>query len=356
VGPNSQLPNTLLSRLSGRSVTWRLQGNSEAQFTINLELEESAAIQELISDLWVFFNGQALYRGRIGPASDTFGPDTATSTYSSADTRALLARRLIFDSDQRVYATQDVSNIAWALIAQTQGKTGGNLRIIRGQGQTAGKTQNAQYQAGSTVSDMLVQLATAGFEFDINPAAGSVNQTFDVYVPQRGLDRQVILDYPGRVNSGTRTVDTSAYANALRVTGDTGLAAVKAESSSIAGDATGRFDAQYGDTNVATLSALNSTATSQLAKAQLVQPAYQVTLQANTWAGPQDFWLGDPITLKLQYGNRMVNESLRVFEIALTLDDDSDASIVQVTLGAPNPDRRWRLHTLDQRITQLEKR
>ncbi len=365
-GPWTGLPTAGLPTITGRTATWRLVGNSEAAFTIDGTLPETARIQELISDLWVLRNGVPYFRGRVGATSDNLDGTSHQVTFNAADYRAVLRRRILFDADTLTYPSQDIALTAWSLINQTQGKPGGSLGITRGVGQTAGSSQAPTFTAGSSVGDMVDQLGQGvpGFDWDINPTGTastlSTGLTFDTYSP-RGQDRQTVLDYGGRVASLTRNVDPGVFANALRVTGGspptgTAPAPVAVTESGIATDPAGRFEAQYGDTTVVTTAALQARASYQLAAQQNVAPVYTVTLNPNTWSGKDDLWLGDPIILKVNSGRLAVVASLRVFEIKLTLDDAGDTEKVDVTLGAAPSDRRWLLRRFDARLTALEKR
>jgi len=365
VGPWQQLPTTELASLTGRTVTWRLAGNHEAAFTLDCALPEAASIQELVSDLWVFRNGQPLYRGRVGAASDTADGSAHTATFSTADYRAVLKRRLLFDADLFSF-TSDQSYVAWQYILQTQGRSGGGLGITQGVGQVTGVSQTTAFLAGTSVGDVVDQISQGptGFDWDINPVAGSTGLTFDVYYPQRGTDRQRVVDFPGRIASFQRTVDPGQFANALRVTGgtpagaSTALAPVVVTEAGIATDPAGRFELQYGDTNIVTSATLTSVAQQRLALGQVVTPVWTVTLNADSWGGPGDIWLGDPVILQVDSPPRFsrLQGSLRVFEIHLALDDASDAATVSLTLGAIKADRRWQLRKFDSRLTALERR
>lgn len=358
VGPWNSLPNTELPTITTRSITWRLTGSHEATFVIDGTLPEAAAIQELISDLWVFRNKQALYRGRVGTTKDTVDQQSMSTEVTSASYSALLARRLLLDGDTLAYSLQDKSALAWALITQTQAKPAGDFGIVRGAGQTTGATQAATFQAGASVGDSISQISQAdnGFEWDLNSATGVVAQTFDVYYPQRGNDRQKYVDYPGQISAFTRTPDPGTFANVLRVTGTDGLTPAIVTEPGIATDPAGRFEAQYGDLNILTAGQLSATAAFKLAASQLVVPSWTVTLTPDIWGGPSDVWLGDPVLLAVDYGRLNVLETLRVVEITVTLADDSDTATTSLTLGTPPPKNRWQLRHFDRRLTTLENR
>jgi hypothetical protein len=362
-GDHRYLPDNPLNRLTSRTVTRRLVGNHEASFTLDAALPESGNIDELISDLWVLRNSVTLFRGRIGATSDTCDGTTHTATFSASDYRAVLNRRLIYDADTKTWTSVDQGQIAWNLLNQTQAKTGGALGVVRGQQQTTGTVASPTFEPGATVTDSIDSLAnsTAAFDYDITPKTGTLTQTFDLWTP-RGTDRQRVVAYPGDVASFTRQVDPSVFANALRATGgqdasNNDLAPVSVAASTIGADPAGRWDAQFADTDIKTAALLSSRAQAQLAAGQNVTPAWVVTLNPESWGGLNDIDVGDPIILRVKSGYRLnVDETLRVYEMAITLDDESDAATVALTLGAPPPNRKWLFRTVDRRLQKLERR
>jgi hypothetical protein len=368
VGPWNQLPDTELSRLTGRSITCRLgneggtvtaaSNNSEASFTIDGSFPEAQAIQEVISDLWCLRNGQTLFRGRVGPSSDTGSADQELSQFSAADYRALFNRRSLRAGDSLVYSGQDVAQTAWNLLSLTQAKPGGNWGIVQGT-HPAVATQSNTFSAGDLIGSTIEKLAAGspGFDFDVTPQTGTTTQTFDVWYPQRGVDRQTVLDFPGRIQSYTRQVDPGVFANSIRGTGITGLGPQEMDAAGIATDPAGRFEALLSDTAIQTTSALTARTAALLATAQVVIPSWTVVLAPNGWGGPSDVWLGDPVTLVINAGRHAGTVfSYRVFEIKIDIDDNSDTETVTVTLGFPNPSKRWLLRGFDRRIQALEKR
>lgn len=362
VGPWNDTPDTGLSRITGRTVTWRLTDVSEATFTIDATLDEAQSIQGLISGLWVLRNGREVYRGLIGPTSDSCDGNTHTIQFSAANWRAILERRFINDHDTLVYSNTDVGQVAWNLINATQLRPGGDLGIIQGN-TTTGVTVSPQLTPGTAITDQINTWATSaqgtsqqGFDWAVTGISGSPQLQFNVWFPQRGTDRQTQLDYPGRIQGFSRADDPGTYADAIRASGSDGLVPILTDSPTILTDPTPRLEALVSNTDLQTQTDLTNWATGQLANLQDVVPSWTVTLAPNTWGGPNDFWLGDPVILNIDSGVRQPNESLRVQEIALTLDDNSDAATVAVTLGAPKPDRRWLLRALTKRIDQLSKR
>lgn len=355
VGPWTGMPDWQLSEATARKVTWRLTEPSDASFTVDGASRDAERIEELVTDLWVWRNGSPVYRGRVGPTSDSHDGDAHRMSVTTADYRAVLGRRLLFEGDTLTYAAQDQALIAWNLIATTQAR--GSLGIVRGQGQVTGVARDRAYEAGEYVGpyiDALSKVAN-GFEWDVTPSLASTDLTFDVFYPRRGADRQVVLDFPGTVRSFSRSVDPGKYANSIRQSGDEALTAVRVDAPDIASRPEGRWDLQLGETTILEAATLTARAQAEHADAQVITPAWTVTLQPNTWGGPNHIWLGDPVILAVRSGRLDVVASYRVQEIGLDLDDSGTATVT-VSLGSVPPDRRFLLRSVNQRLTSLERR
>ena len=354
VGPWTGLPDWQLSRATGRKVTWRLTAPSDASFSLDGTSRDAERIEELVTDLWVFRNGFPLYRGRVGPTSDSHNGDAHGVSVTTADYRAVLARRALFEGDTLTYTAQDQALIAWNLISTTQAR--GTLGIVRGHGQTTGVARDRTFEPGEYVAPYIDALSKVqdGFDWDVTPTATTA-LNFDVWYPQRGSDRQVVLDFPGALKSFNRSVDPAQYANSVRVSGDETLAPVRADAADIGTRDEGRWDTQVGETTIREAATLTARAQAELAKAQTITPAWTVTLPPNTWGGPDHIWLGDPVILAVRSGRLDVVASYRVQEVSLDLGDDGTAT-TSLALGAVPPDRRFQLRHVNQRLTSLERR
>lgn len=355
MGPWSALPTLALANATQRKMKLRLTGTSEVTFDLDGTTAEAAALQELVTDVWCIRNGYTLMRGRLGPTTHTADGDKYTISCTAGDYRALLQRRILFDSDTLSYTSWDTTDIAGDLIKTTQGHDGGNLQITDQHLET-GTLRTMTYPAGQAIGEAIEQLSQmdAGYNWDIVPTTGQVGQSFTTWA-SRGEARQRVVDYPGQIAKFTRTVDPGSYANAIRETGDTGIAAVALAASDITTRPEGRWDVQLGDTSLKDASSVQSRANFDLASRQEIVPAYTVTLQPGAWGGPTDIGLGDSVLLVIDAGPLQVAENLRVFEIDIDLDD-ADNETVTLTLSALDPFKRRRARQVDLRLTALERR
>lgn len=366
-GPASGDITGEFSKARSRKLTARLTEPSDLSFTLNGRLAEASMVSELATDLHVLWQdgaggAQRLYRGRAGTSNDTLDTDSHTVQVTSLDYRGVLRRRRLYSTSTLSYgAGLDQAQLAWLLIQQTQTRTGGDLRIVQGVGNPTGVSAGAiTYSAGDSIGEKVDEIAQklTGFDWDITPVDASALH-LDIWYPQRGTARGVVLEYGGLVAKATRTVDSSGYANAIRETGADTLAAREPEAADLATRAEGRWDSVYGDTTITDQVTLNNRADWQLAQAETVTPTYTLTLKPGAWQGPAHIWLGDSVQVVVMSGRLAVNTVQRVYELAFTISDDdpTDAStVVEVTTGGPRP-ALWRTprDTL-RRLTNLERR
>ena len=355
MGPWSGLPTLEMANATKRSMKLRLTGTSGATWDLEGSTPEAAAVQELITDVWCIRNGFTLGRFRVGGSTHTADGTTYGISYTAGDYRALLQRRLLFDADTLTYTSTEQASIAWGLVGATQGHPGGNLHLSNSAAAT-GTARTITYPAGQSIGQAIEQLSQmgGGFNWDVVPTTGQVGQAFTVWA-SRGNAANVVVDYPGRIAKLTRTVDPGSYGNAVRETGNTGLAAVRQEATDIATRPEGRWDVQLGDTSLLDAASVSASAVYDLASRQDIVPTYTVTLQPGSWGGPPDIWLGDSVLLTVNAGPVRTAVNLRVFEIDIDLDE-SNVETVTLTLSALDPFKRARARQYDSRLTSLERR
>jgi hypothetical protein len=365
-------PSVPLSQARNRRITWRLVGRHEASFELDGGDEAAAAIEELISDLWVTRSpvpntARTVFRGRVGQTQDAIDATAHAVTVTVGDYRAVLDRRQLWEGGQLSWLNTDQAAIAWGLVQHTQAQTGGQLGIVQGAGPVSGITRvRNDYPAGKRVGEAIDQLAqvTNGFDWDITPAQDPHDPTLrlDVFYPQRGAARGVVLALGDRISKADRQVNPGDYANAERGTGadstSTGgtLAPVRREAADIATRPEGRWDGSMSDTDLTVQQTIVDRTNQELAQRQVITPDWVVTLKPNSWGGPDDIWLGDPVVLVVTSGRLNVVESLRVVEIPCAWDDEDNVTTQLALAAVARPNRRWSLRRVDQRLQALERR
>lgn len=345
-----------------RTVTLRTEPDQSSEASADIDGRSLAAlsITELQSDLTVMYGRQIVFQGRLGASQDSLDASAHRLSLSAMDYREVLRRRALLPGDTLSFdASKDSSFIAWQLVQATQGRPGGDLGISPGLGQQTGITGTPwTFTAGDMIGDDITALAQAenGFEWQITPY-GLADLRLDVFRPQMGQDRGVVLDYGGdRVSSVQRNVDPSTYANELFITSNSGnsLAPVQISAGDAASRPEGLWDAVQG-LSLSTQGSLNAAARGALARAEVLTPSYTITLHPGTWGGPTDIWIGDTVTIWVVSGRLNIAEKLRVVEMAFDINA-SNVETLTLTLGAL-PFRVWKhIPRMLRRLRYLELR
>lgn len=349
-----------------RKLTARLLAPSEASFDIDGRHPEAASIAELSTDLHCVYRpsvglAQIVYRGRINAASDTLDGTAHRMSVTSLDYRAMLSRRLLYNSSTLSYVSQDQADIAFNLISQTQSLAGGNLGIAKGLGNPSGVIRTLSYLAGDSIGDQIQTMSQLynGFDWEITPTNSSA-LVLNIWTNTRGTFRGVVCEYGGIVESLTRQVVSSDYANAVRVTGDQRITTPptpqERTAADIASRAEGRWDKALPAPGTLDLVALQSRADFMLAYSQTLIPAYTLTLRRGAWNGPGHIWLGDTVTVVVKSGRlNVVDSSLRVQQVEVSIDDEGNDQAV-LTVGRPPVNYSSWPSAMDQRLRDLERR
>jgi hypothetical protein len=336
-----------IEQASARRVTLRAEPDQNSQVAWEMDGRDpaAAAITELETDVTVMYGSEYVFAGRVGPSQDVIDAAAHRTQFTAYDYRDVLRRQLLLPGDTLTFVTTEQQQIAWDLIKAAQAHAGANLGIVQGLGAAgSGVTRNMTFANGDYIGDDISTMAGLdnGFEWLIQPY-GPGDLRFDFYYPKMGKSTgRVFALGMSRVQSITRVVDTSTYADAVYVTGDPS-ANLTAQSLAAAGVATspqGRWDQVIGST-MKTATSLSDYATRALSAAQVIVPAYTIVLQPGSWMGIDDVWLGDTVNVQVRSGRLNVNDQLRVVEMDFALDADN-LEILTLTVGAI-PLQVWRL-------------
>lgn len=395
-GPATGAPAAELTEARGRKVTFRLREPSTLSFEIDGRHPHAAEIHELATDVHLLRNGTVLYTGRVGQTADSLDETAHTLAVETADTRALLGRRFWDDATQGFVFEQ--GTLVRTLVDHTQARPGGNLGLDTTTAipWTAALTQR-QVETGALILDELQWLSGAGnrddvalapgFDWDISP--GWTDRMLQLWYPQRGVDRNVVLDYvheSGKPRSSliaglTREIDPGTYANAVHVSGgvkkttklitvtdpltsETSTEEIEIETPtvpvtrSMPGIATapeGLWEASLSYPDVVEQTALEAKADERLAFLAQVTPSYKLTLRDGAWGGPEHIWLGDPTRVVVRSGRIDEDTVLRVLDVELTLGESGEERVA-LTVGVPRGTVLARLHEQERRLATIERR
>jgi hypothetical protein len=333
----------------GRKFTFRLNEPSTVEWSMPGMDPGAPLVDELSTDVEAWRNGVRLMRARVGASSDDINADDCTVGFSALDYRALLNRRILWADT--TYTGIDQAAIAWDLIADSQALTAGNLAITDATTAT-GITRDRTYEAGKNLGEAIQQLSEVdgGFDWEISPEL-----ELKVWYPARGVTRDFAAVWGDTVTSVRRQVDPSQYANAIRFSGAEGVTATTRSVDALADRIEGRFEAQSGDTDISTTTALGEKADWELSERSVIRPSYTVKLKPGAWDGPATLWLGDTCRLVVRRGRLDVDTEARVHEIAVAAGDDGGEE-VEVTFDRPRASFVRRASRDSSRIDRLERR
>ena len=369
-----------------RKVTFDLSLPAQATFTISGRSPQVPDIGELYTDLrcyrWNDNTGRddLLFRGRIGQTQDTLSVDVHTVSVTALDYRAMLSRRVIpywlfWTQVEQLQIAEDLVNHANTLNfywTPPPFGTNGSLGIQPFGGRlnpdstplgTAAVTmlRDRTYQGGETVGEMVDNLSNClgGFEWEIG---ADLQARF--WYPQRGVTvENWVAEYGSTVASLTRTVNSSTYANWVRVTGkalDPALppmfsTAYQTNLSDPGQTPWGIWQSPGSYPDISDQTTLDQQAAGLLATTALLEPSYVLDLMPGTW-NPSECWLGDTVRVVINSGRLAVDNAFRVQTVAFDISDDGTEVHATLTLGTPEP--RWTASTIDTslRIDRLERR
>jgi hypothetical protein len=319
------VPERELTAAFGRTVTWRVDAASTAQFSIDGRHDEAAAFVERESDLWIWRDGVLLFRGRIvPPVQDDIDEDGHLCQVVAVDYRGMLAHRIV-GADGRTFSAVDQAQIAWTLIDESQSLSGGDWGIVEGVGATSGTTRDRTYPAGKGLLDAIGELGRVdgGFEWQISP-----DLELDRWYPTRGSVVPVVLDWGG-VLARVRRASAEGWANHVVSVGAQGTTPEEASTATIGTDAAGRWELFDGDGSTieqqATLAARAVWARDQASGARAT---WSVEWAPGRWQGPDEIWIGDTATLAVQSGRLDVVAPHRLVTLTAVPGEDGDEKIV----------------------------
>lgn len=370
------------------SMLWLDPGTRQRSTEANLIIPRS-------TDIIVYRTGDdgdahALFRGRVKASQVNYSEDgDVTADLGAVGYQYLLQRRLIDDVDctrptgggplTRNYASgQDVASIVWDLLSFTQAKstlginasfdgystltpvamttttgtlpnsgTSGTLRT--GGSGNSGITRNTilQFNTGTTVYDAIQQLAAGdastvnsiGFDWDVIP---DDDGTLRIHIWSlanggRGASSGYILDWPGKVASGSTQDDADNYADAIRASGGDTVSAVYLG----AAGTDGLYESAASVTvpDVVASVASQTTAFMAAAAAQAfavlnpVMPSFTENIKPGGWQfGDSD--VGDTVTVAVPWFEGGDSTLQLILTQTYTPGDDGGETIA-VTLGAP---------------------
>lgn len=342
-------PAVALPTATGRRVDLRLRAPSTASFAIDGRRDEAAEILELATDLFVYRDNVLVFRGVIGSTSDAIDVNSHTVNVEAVDYRGRLSR-FILEADA-TFTEQPDQDIVWSLVTTAQDRLGANLGITRGSVPDTPAVRTETIKAGTTVFDAIETFAQAepGFDWTITPEL-----ILEMWSQRGGLIDDV-LTLGGSLAGIARRFNPTDYANAVRGSGETGLAASLQQAPNIATAIEGRWDAQRGWTDVSDASTLTAKTAKALADAQVAPEQYSLTMRQGWWQGVDHVDVGDTARMVVKSGRLDIDRTVRVQDISIAIGDDGQEDVLVTTADVATP-YLLRAHEVERRLRVLERR
>jgi hypothetical protein len=320
-----------LTEARSRRIEFALDDSAKASWTLPGRHPQTPLVDELATDLVVSRDSVAIFRGRVNASDDSVSPTVHTCTFSAADYRGVLDRRIIWPGSTASYVQVDQAAIAADLINDTQvlGPLG-----IQTPTTPTGVKRDRTYESGASIGELIGNLGRCenGFDWDISPGL-----VFRVWWPARGTTTPSwVGEYGRNVSDVRRTVASGDYANAIRFSGKDAVTPPPVTRVVTPGNE-GRWEDQRGNTDVTTTAQLNEQANGAILAASVIQPSYSLTLVPGAWT-PATVWLGDTIRLIVNSGRLAVDTTTRVVGVGIDIGESGEET-VSLQLGR----YRWRL-------------
>lgn len=365
--------NSLLSELPtafNRKLTQAWGTIATATFNLDGWSSAAALIAELQQDVvwwrWDDTRGvdEPMFRGCITASEDDLDEQSHTVVFTANDHLALLNRRFApinltynnVDQDDIVAGLTTQATTAMTTMSGQQLTPGsvmpmavtlvnpdGSIRSAKS-GTLRIRNYLAQQNLYTALSDL--SLVIGGFDYDLTPGwrfgTDAVNDWLRVFFPQQGVTRSdLVLYYPGNLAQVKRQVNSSDYANYVRVLGNnqssSASTAQLASEAMVLADAQGRNVGLWMDpeqaADVIDQPTLDQKAAGYINTLGVLQPTYTLTLAPNTYHSGL-FYMGDVVPLIIQSGRLNVNTQVRILGIEYDIGDDGNENVILV-VGRP---------------------
>ena len=368
-----------------RNAVFDVSKPAQTTFVISGRSPQVPDIGELYTDLrawrWNDNTGadDLMFRGRIGQTQDTLSADSHVVNVTALDYRAMLTRRvnpfwLFWTQVEQLQIAEDLIHHANTLnYYWTPPPFGTNADLgIRPAGRLnpdssplgAGAVtmlRDRVYVGGETVGSLIDDLSNCvnGFDWEIGADLGA-----RFWYPQRGATiTGWAAEYGSTVAALSRTVNSSAYANWIRVTGKAADPAVPPMSSTAyqaglsdpVATPWGIWQSPGAYPDISDQTTLDQQAAGLLAADALLEPSYVLEATPGRW-NPSDCWLGDTVRVIVNSGRLAVDNAFRLQTVAFDISDDGTETKAALTFGAAEP--KWTDQNLDLslRVDRLERR
>jgi len=378
-----------LTEARSRKVHLDLLNPATAECSIDGRSPQMAQVQELSQDL-VFYRFdqvaggyRVMFRGPFGHSVDTVSETTHTVALTSADYQAMLNRMPL--AAPHTWSQLDQGWITYYLLNQvtsgfppgsmsTQGLQWGSVYNPDGTvlaSVATGVLRDRTYTGAEKIGDAVNKLSQVinGFDWEITPVdplagtIGGMAGTVNLWYPQRGTNKTYVAEYGGTVEHFTRVVDSTDFANWVRMDGQQdadGNPIFAISTTDILNNPQlypeGLWQAGESLSPDTSQSAtLQQQADGWLAFHSQIVPSYSLTLRPGAWISYRDCWLGDAIEVRLRSGRLNVDTAQRILAIDFDIDDNG-VERISLTVGRTVQDYGDITQAMQNRLDALSRR
>jgi hypothetical protein len=176
-------------------VNWVLNGPGAVEVELNpRNVNMTAAnLRPGSHQLSVYRNGTKVWSGYIWTIRASFNNDSGQHTLALAAEGFFSKLRYRLVTQDKIYTSVNLHQIAWNLIAYTQGKTNGDLGLTQGShvGGSVSRDRDYCYSDFQNIGDAIDELSSMddGIDWAVTPTITiATNKVFRTWNPRRGSD------------------------------------------------------------------------------------------------------------------------------------------------------------------------
>lgn len=306
------------------TVTWRLRSPSSLAFSLPADFPQADKIEDLETDAYIRIGGELVSRMRCGKTTDNGGPESVTTNFPFIDYRGVLQRRSLRPGMTLEYASMEQASILWGVMQDLQGITNGDYGIVQGVGSSTGVSREWTFSAGDMAGRKFQEIAdrAGGFDWDVGPA-----MELDLYYPERGISKDVVLEYGKNVKAFNSSRDVGTYATDLLTSGGEGTTPVEDSAGALGSADTGVWDAVANFPDVTLQQTLQDHGDWKMTELNKVDRSFYLELVSGFWEGPSQFFIGDSVSLRIKAGRTDFFGVVRITEMTYSQTGDGGETV-----------------------------
>jgi hypothetical protein len=278
VGPSTgSSPQQELTAFAGVTCRFHFSDGDTLSFQTTARSAEALYIDELASDVWLF--GPVEQRYRV----INVGQSWSESGESTVDVQAVSYKKLLgsrhVGPGGLTYTQMDQGDIVWNFFVHTQARTGGNWGVTKGAAAT-GVLRDRTYVEGDNLGKIAEELQSVidGLWWDVD-----VDKVYSAQMP--GSFSTVLNPIQHGINARTMQRQSAAdrFANVALGTGSDATTPVWAQTTNLATDPRGRWEAAHGWTTVILQPTLQQHTDGALLDTSAPLTAWTVVMEPDRW-------------------------------------------------------------------------